>query len=173
MLMLASSLAMAACAGTGCSVQSNAVQVTAVDREQLLIGRWQGENLGAGEAAEILDKSAGRSIPDPEQATRLMAAATYVDLKPDKTFTAEMGILAVSGEFTFNRDTGEVVLTILQEKGPLPEDASRGDLSWTAYLDENNEQLLLFPVPPASAATVRQAKLPGGVPAGIKLGKTK
>lgn len=155
---------------TGCSDGGRSVQNKGVDREQLLIGHWQGKDLVTDEDIAIIEGSGPVKL-DPDEVARLMAAAAHFELKRDKTFAAEFGVLTTSGEFTFNGDTGEVVLKILQVKMVPEADASNPDLSWTAYLNDDNNQLLFFPVPPADAAILRQGKLPTGKQPGIKLEK--
>lgn len=166
MLMVAASLVL-----TGCSDAGRPVENIAVDREELLIGRWQGKDVVPGEAAGVVARTWDGKKLDLRETARQMAASVHIELKRDKTFVAERGGETARGEFTFNEETSEVVLKVLHVK-IVPEDPGRHeDLSWTAYLNDDNKHLVLYSIPPADVAKLRQGKFPEASLVGIKLGK--
>ncbi|MCI0360170.1 MAG: DUF4923 family protein [Planctomycetaceae bacterium] len=104
--LAATVLTMLAALGAGCSV----------DREQAVIGKWQGDATSATFAAIRLKGESGASTEDAKNAAKILAA-TFVELRKDKTFTAGMGGATTEGAWTFDKETGEVVLNIAKMMG--------------------------------------------------------
>jgi hypothetical protein len=142
-----------------------------VDRERELIGKWKGDTMSATFAAVRLKEESGSSQEDAQNAAKMMAA-TFVDLKSDKTFTAGMGGATTEGTWTFNKETGETVLSIKTMKGPDGQVVPQAPTAWTAYLNDDNMKLSFYPAPPESAAQIRQSKEKGGLKRGISLYRT-
>jgi hypothetical protein len=146
-----------------------------VDREQGLIGKWQGDVTSATFAAVRLKEESGASTEDAKNAAKILAG-TFVELKKDKTFTAGMGGATTEGNWTFNKETGEVVLNISKMMGPdgkemeSPPNGSPPS-SWTAYLADDNGKLAFYPAPPESVAMLKQSKTKGGLSGGVSLYK--
>jgi len=137
-------------------------------REQELIGKWKASAISSTFKAIKMKEDSGATQQQAEEAAKIMAA-TYVEVKSDKTFTAGMGGATVEGTWTFNKETGEVVLNISSMKGPDGNAAGGAPNAWTAYLDDNDSRLSFYPMPPESVALIKQAKQKGGLSGGISL----
>src|SRR5688572_2563505 len=140
------------------------------DREQELIGRWKGSALNATFKAIKMKEDTGASQKEAEEAAKIMAA-TFVELKSDKTFTAGMGGATTEGNWTFNKETGEAVLNITAMKGPDGQPVESAPTAWTAILDDDNRRLGFYPAPPESVAMIRESKVKGGFTSGVSLYK--
>jgi hypothetical protein len=163
--LAAMALTMLSAIAAGCST----------DREQGLIGKWQGDAMSATFAAIRLKGESGASTEDAKGAAKILAA-TFVELRKDKTFTAGMGGATTEGAWTFNKETGEVVLNIAKMMGPdgkeMESPPSGGPpSSWTAYLADDNGKLAFYPAPPESVAMLKQTKEKGGLSGGVSLYK--
>jgi hypothetical protein len=156
--LLATVVSMLAVACIGCTA----------DREQELIGKWQGDAMSATFAAVRMKEESGASTEDAKNAAKILAA-TFVDFESDKTFTAGMGGATTEGNWTFNKETGEAVLNITTMKGPDGVAVAQAPSSWTAYMDDSNMRLSFYPAPPESAAELRKSKVKGGLSGGISL----
>lgn len=141
-----------------------------VDREQQLIGKWQGDELSATFAAIKLKEDSGASTEDAKNAAKVLVQ-TYVEIKSDKSFTAGMGGATTEGTWTFNKETGEVILNISKVTGPDGKESEIGIDSWCAYLDSGNRRLALYPMPAAFAAELKKTKEKGALKQGISLYK--
>ena len=153
----ATGLAMVVAVATGCA-----------DREQELIGKWKASALNSTFKAIKLKEDSGISTQEATEAAKVMAA-TFVEVKSDKTFTAGMGGATTEGTWTFNKETGEVVLNITTTKAPDGNEAFGGPKAWTAYLDDSDRRLSFYPMPPDSVALLKQSKEKGGLFGGISL----
>ena len=140
------------------------------DREQELIGKWKGSALNATFKAIKMKEDTGATQKEAEEAAKTMAA-TFVELKSDKTFTAGMGGATTEGNWTFNKETGEAVLNITTMKGPDGAVMAQAPTAWTAILDDDNRRLAFYPAPPESVAMIKQAKIKGGLSGGVSLYK--
>src|SRR5262245_25098711 len=110
------------------------------DREQMVIGKWQGDATSATFAAVRLQGESGASTEDARNAAKIMAA-TFVDVRKDKTFTAGMGGATTEGTWTFDKEKGELVLTISKMLGPNQQEMQGAPAAWTAYLNDDNRRL--------------------------------
>jgi hypothetical protein len=152
-------------------VVSLAVTGCSTDREQQLIGSWKGDATSATFAAIKLKEDSGASVQDATNAAKMMAA-TSVKLNKDKTFTSKMAGATLTGQWTFNKETGEVVLTGSKLLGPDQKEVpAAGVPVWTAYLSKDNDKLSFYPADPAGVATIRQMNVKGGLTQGISLYK--
>ena len=160
-VVAATVLSMSAALAVGCST----------DREQALIGKWKGDKMSATFAAVKLKEESGASTEDARNAAKLLAA-TFVELRKDKTFTSGMGGATVEGNWTFTKETGEVVLNITKVKGPDGKEVAEGaPKAWTAYLGDDNRRLAFYPAPPESVAMLKQSNVKGGLSGGVSLYK--
>jgi hypothetical protein len=138
------------------------------DREGELIGKWQGDAMSATFKAIKMKEDSGATQQQAQEAAKVLAGA-FVDINSDKTFSAGMGGATTEGNWTFNKETGEVVLNITTMKGPTGEVMDQKPSAWTAYLDDNNRRLSFYPMDPESVATVKAAKVKGGLTAGVTM----
>jgi len=159
--LLSSVVVFAAALAAGCST----------DREQTVIGKWKGDKTSAAFAAIKIKEESGASVEDARNAAKLLAA-TFVELRKDKTFTAGMGGATTDGNWTFNKETGEVILNISKMKGPDGKELEAGaPTAWTAYLDDGDQRLAFYPAPPESVAMIKKSGETGGLTNGISLYK--
>lgn len=142
-----------------------------VDREQQLIGKWKGDELSATFAAIKMKEDSGASTEDAKNAAKVLVA-TFVEIKSDKSFTAGMGGATTEGTWTFNKESGEVILNIAKVTGPDGKDAELGLKSWCAYLDDGDRRLALYPMPVEFAAELKKTKEKGALKKGISLFKS-
>ena len=82
-----------------------------------------------------------------------------------------MGGATTEGSWTFNKESGEVVLTIAKMKGPDGQEMEQAPSAWTAYLGDDNQKLSFYPAPPESASMLKQSKAKGGLSGGVSLYK--
>ena len=73
------------------------------------------------------------------------------------------------GTWTFNKETGEAILNINSMKGLDGKQAEGAPKTWSAYLDDNDSRLAFYPMPPESAALLKQTKEKGALKKGISL----
>lgn len=140
------------------------------DREQIVIGKWQGDELSSTFAATKMKEDSGASLEDAKNMAKIMAM-TFVELRKDKTFSAGMAGATTEGTWTFNKETGEVVMKITSMKGPDQKEVKEFFQAWTAFLNDDNRRLSFYPAPPESVAMLRESKVPGGMTNGISLFK--
>jgi hypothetical protein len=141
-----------------------------VDREQALVGNWKGDKMSATFAAIKLKDESGASTEQATEAAKILAA-TFVEIRQDKTFTAGMGGATTEGNWTFNKETGEVLLKISKMKGPDGTEVAQAPDAWTAYLGDDNRRLAFYPAPPESVTMMRQSDVKGGLSNGVSLYK--
>ena len=156
-LMAAVAVAMFAALLTGCA-----------DREANLIGKWKASVMSSTFKAIKMKEDTGATQQQAQDAARIMAA-TFVDINSDKTFTAGAGGATSEGNWTFNKETGEVVLNITTMKGLDGAVAEQKPTAWTAYMDESDMRLAFYPMPPESVALIKESKVKGGLSGGISL----
>jgi hypothetical protein len=140
------------------------------DREQVVMGKWQGDELSATFAAVKMKEDSGASTEEAKNAAKVLAT-TFVQLKKDKTFTAGMGGAVTEGTWTFNKETGEVLMKISSMKGPDGKEVAGGTTEWTAYLDEDNRRLGFYPAPPGVVKMIKESTDPGAMKRGVSLYK--
>ncbi len=160
-LASASLIILSAALSAGCSM----------DRESALVGNWKGDKMSATFAAVRIKEESGASTEQAKEAAKILAA-TFVEIRKDKTFAAGMGGATTEGSWTFNKETGEVVLNIAKMKGPDGKELEQGAPSaWTAYLGDDNRRLAFYPAPPESVATIRNSGSKEGLANGVSLYK--
>lgn len=141
------------------------------DREQQVLGKWQGDALSATFAAVKLKEDSGASTADAKNAAKLMAA-TSVELRKDKTFTGVMGGATLTGTWTIDKEKGEVVMKGAKLTGPDGQEVPGTAVpTWTGILSESNDKLSFYPMNPEGVAMVRTANIKGGLTQGISLYK--
>jgi hypothetical protein len=145
-----------------------ALSAGCADREANLIGKWKASAISSTFKAIKLKEDTGATQEQAEEAAKVMAA-TFVDLNSDKTFTAGMGGATTEGNWTFNKETGEVVLNITTMKGPDGAVMEQKPTAWTAYMDESDMRLSFYPADPETVATIKESKVKGGLTGGISL----
>jgi hypothetical protein len=138
------------------------------DRESNLIGKWKASAMSSTFKAIKMKEDTGATQQQAEEAAKVMAA-TFVDINSDKTFTAGMGGATTEGNWTFNKETGEVVLNITTMKGPDGAVVEQKPSAWTAYMDDNDMRLAFYPAPPESVALIKDSKVKGGLSGSISL----
>ena len=114
------------------------------DRETIVTGKWQGDELSSTFAATKMKEDSGASLEDAKNMAKIMAM-TFVELRKDKTFTAGMAGATTEGTWTFNKETGEVVMKITSMKGPDQKEVKEFFQAWTAILNEDNRRLSFYP----------------------------
>lgn len=147
---------LAALAASGCA-----------DREQELIGKWKASEVGAMFKAIKMKEDTGVSTQAATEAAKVMAA-TFVEINSDKTFTAGAGGATTEGTWTFNKETGEVVLNITTMKGPDGQVMEQAPSAWTAYMDESDMRLTFLPADPESVAMIKTPKSKAASPAAFR-----
>ena len=140
------------------------------DRETALVGKWKGDRMSATFAATRMKEESGASTEQAKEAAKILAA-TFVEIRKDKTFTAGMGGATTEGSWTFNKESGEVVLNIAKMKGPDGKEMEGAAGAWTAYLGDNNQRLAFYPAPPESVAMIRKSGSKEGLANGVSLYK--
>ena len=130
------------------------------DREAALTGRWQVDSTYATMmAVKMKNDTPGMSTAEATDAARRMGATT-LDINEDNTFAMEWGGMKMHGDWTFDKDSGEVVLKIKKTEAPEanPEMSQQGEVgTWAAYLESTNDSLRLFPAPPEAVEMVKKS----------------
>lgn len=139
LLVLAISLA-----AIGCS-SSNSPPAK-VDRAQQLIGKWKTNA-----------ESIAKVTPAPSEEERQVLQSLVVELHKDNTFTGAMSGSTLTGDWTFDKESSEVVMTGTKLVGPAQQVASGPAPSWTGYLSENGQELNFYPVSPEGARRSRES----------------
>ena len=130
----------------------------AADREALLIGTWQATPLfGTIAAVRLKDDAPSASASDAVRAG-LLLAATALEVRKDKTFTLASFGNIMEGAWTFDKESGELLLNGATAR-PLPGAQTMQPGTWVAYMDPDNLRLRLHMGGPQVAA---QAQKSGG-----------
>jgi hypothetical protein len=130
------------------------------DREQTLIGTWQGDPLsGTFAAAKMKEETPGATVAEARAAAAALAN-TAIEFRKDKTFQVAFQGQTFDGTWTFNKESGEVLLNILESSMPLAEDGAKKPkepMFWVAQLDDQDYRLGLFMMPPESVALMKKS----------------
>jgi hypothetical protein len=139
------------------------------DRQAILIGQWAASST-AGLAMSVKLSKDAKSNSDAYKGGKALAA-TGVEIKKDGTFMLVWAGHQCQGDWTFDKQSGEVALKVKSAEPLLPTPAAKDapafkPQTYTAYLDEDNSRLRFLPVPPDIAKTMDKngPGLSGGIP---------
>lgn len=153
---------------TGCAKQR--------EREELLVGTWKPTLTGLVGMAPGMAKEAGS--PLAALGASAVVNSVSIEFRKDKTFDMIWGGNTGRGTWTFNKDTGESVLSVTAVGSIVPSRVSqtppqqpKEPLVYTVYMDPDNKSLRFFPMPPSAVAFTKQAGEGKGLSNGILLKK--
>jgi hypothetical protein len=140
----------------------------APDREALLIGKWSVSPMYAPLLAFQLKESEGTDGATAMAGARKLASMA-MDIRKDKTFLLFWAGSTMHGTWTFDEESGEMLLNITRVEVPQ---ASQGDRSlvqpgvWVANLDPDNKRLRVMLGDAKNVALVQKSggPLADGIP---------
>src|SRR5687768_2380576 len=129
--------------GTACLlVAAGLLTGCGTDREKVLIGKWQASTItGTMMALKMKDASPSATPQEAMGAGRLLGA-TAMEIRKDKTFRLGAVGHVMEGGWTFDKESGELLLNTTKVQGLLGKSAFKPD-KWVAYLDPDNLRLRL------------------------------
>ena len=135
------------------------------DREQILIGKWQTSSLTAPITAFRLKEQTPSASPSQAMAGGRLLGTAGMEIRKDKTFLLAWMGSAMEGTWTFNRDSGELLLNVTRAQPILGRQQMPAG-TWVAYLDPDNTRLRLYLGGPDVAAQTKKGggPLADGIP---------
>lgn len=120
----------------------------AVDREKAVQGKWSSTPKdGAATALGVGISAMTGNGAAAEQTLAKALIQVSLDVRPDKTFSLVWDGAERTGNWTFDKQTGDLNLNVTQVKplnsSPPPQNIQPE--TWTSTLDKNNKQLNFFP----------------------------
>jgi hypothetical protein len=97
-------------------------------------------------AAQMKQQDPSASSSDVMAASRQLRA-TGIDIRPDKTFQLSWAGQVMSGDWTFDKESGELLLNINKTEDLEGNPVEQAAQTWAAYLEPTNDRLRLYPVP--------------------------
>ncbi len=142
-------------------------------REQILVGKWGPSQVSAVTMAFKLQDQGARGSAAYQGGRAL--TAMELEVRKDRTFTLAWMGHAVQGTWSFNKDTGELLLTQTGVQRLLPVGGgAQSDLPpgpWIAFMDPDNLRLRVYPCQPSQVDMLKQSR--GPLADGIPLKKTE